>query len=297
MNYLVSVFVGLMALTLIAGCMAPPTQQIADAQAALEKAKAAGAAKYAEEDYKAAEKLVNQAVTDSERAAYFEAEKAAKGAVAAAQKAEKAGIKAKGAIKKTANFEVAALQSLITSSKNMIGSAKSQGASAKDLAGAVNLLEKSEIALSHAQSMLKTESYASATNLSTKMQGKAEEAGSVAFAAAQKAKAGAAKKAAKAKAAAKKEATFEVSAAGAAIRAAELLVNKAAGTQRAGAVELNAAKTQLSQARTWHKKAQAVLASESYTTTKYYANLSRELGEKAGSSAFKAIVMSKKPSK
>jgi histone H1/5 len=296
-NYLISVFVGLMVLTLVAGCMAPPTQQIADAQAALEKAKAAGASKYAAEDFKKAEKLLNQALTDNERAAYFEAEREAKEVIGLAQKAEKKAAKAVKGAKKTANFEVAALQSFITNAKGMIDSAKKAGASAKDLADAVYLLERSEIALSNAKSMLETESWASATNLATRMQPKAEEAGSKAFAALQKAKAGAKKKAAKAKAAAKREANFEVAAAGAAIRTAEALVNKASGTQRADSVELGAAKTQLAQARAWHEKAETVLESESYATAKYYANLSRKLAEKAGSSAFKAIAMSKRPTK
>ena len=404
---LISIFSGFLVISLVAGCAAPPTQLIAEAQAALEKAKAAGADVYAKAQYQKAQDALDKAMTFAEKRKYKEAEIAAREAIALAELAEKAAIegkkdaKARAAAKREADFELAAAGAAITSAKGMIANAKKGKAAANDIAKAESLLEAAERMASNAKSMIESESYVSAIHLAGKAREKAEAAGSEAFAALQAAKAGAkakadaAKKAAKAKSAAKREAdfelaaaeaaitsakgmiagakkekaaakdiaeaemlletaermasnarsmiesesykssihlsgkarekaeaagsvafaalqkakkppvskvskkdaAFEVSAAGAAITSAEAMVAKASQTERAGQSELNAARTQLSQAKSVYERAKRALRAGNYATARDRGIMARELAEKAGSSAFKAIAMAKKPAK
>jgi len=304
LHLFLSIFAGLVVISLLAGCAGPPAQKIADAQAALEKAKAAGAEIYAGKQYKKAQGLLKDALTYSEKAYYFEAERAAKNAIAAAGAAEKATGKAMKGARKEANFEAAALGSDITTAQGLIANAKKKGATDKDLGEARTLLDRAIELYGQVKSMLKTESYLSAQRMSKRGQKLAGEAGSKAFEVMQKTRGGgneaakkAAKKAARARAYAKREANFEVAAAGAAIRTAENMVNKAANTPRADKVELGSARTQLSQAKSVLERAQRALSQENFKGAIQKGTMSRELAENASSSAFKAIAMSKKPTK
>ncbi len=66
-------FLVLIPIIIIAGCLKPPLQDIADAKAALESARIAGAQTYAPKEYSSAEGYVTKAQIDSNRKKYTDA--------------------------------------------------------------------------------------------------------------------------------------------------------------------------------------------------------------------------------
>lgn len=312
-HLLFPVLAGIMVLALLAGCSAPPNQKIADAQAALEKARAGGAEKYAQADYTKAKDLLGEALTFNKKAFYFEAERSAGQAQEAAKKAEETAAKNKAQAKLEAGFEVQALESSITTIKGMLANAKKEGASDKDLAEVNELLKQAEEILADVKTQMTQEFYLLLPQEAKKGQDIAAEAEAKAFALLQKVKKGAEKPkegvekakeeavkpedAAKAKAQAKLETNFEISAAEAAIKTAESMINKASATKKAGATEMKKAKTQIAEAKGTLENAKTSLQGENYEDAKQKGIMARELAEQAGSSAFEAIAMSKKVAK
>lgn len=319
-HLLFPIFAGLMVLLFLAGCAAPPNQQIADAQAALEKARAGGAEKYASADYTKAKDVLAEALTFNKKAFYFEAERSAKEAQEAAKKAEETAAKNKAQAKLEAGFEVQALESSITTIKGMIANAKKDGASDKDLAEVNELLKQAEEILTEVKTQMTQEFYLLLPQEAKKGQDIAAEAEAKAFALLQKVKKGAEKPkegmekakeeavkpedaakakadAEKAKAQAKLETNFEISAAEAAIKTAESMIDKASATKKAGAAEIKKAKTQIAEAKGTLQNAKTSFQGENYDDAKQKGILARELAEQAGTSAFEAIAMSKKVAK